>query len=253
MSQESTFAIDDTPSSDRLHSELDLYKKIIEAGASEDFWGDVLLSAGYYDDKEYWQQVDAYLDGLFAEAAFGNKLPNRAIEQAKLQLAKHGYNGVDEMTDAMLPTDWSRLTDEEQETLLDIVEKVHPDADEEIAIHSGWESLTDEQRASELARLCEMDADADEAGAYRRRYIKKRGEEIWQKLSTEAQTMVLVQQGNEMESGNAFWRMIAFRHDASMSKGARGWDNLTRRVTEKEVTANEREDAQRLLNIGGDF
>lgn len=77
-------------------SELEIYRDVLASTNSDQFLSETNFGLGNYSDSEMWQQIESYEKGMFADAAFGDRLLNRAIEQTKTQLA---LNGIEYQTE----------------------------------------------------------------------------------------------------------------------------------------------------------
>ncbi|WP_225334254.1 hypothetical protein [Halomicrobium urmianum] len=95
----------------------------------------------------------------------------------------------------------------------------------------GWEDLDEDDRE-------EKD---------RRRFIERKGEEIWKALSDEQRREALeTATGVDQRWTPPHWRMVAVRHETSRSRGARLLDNLFGRESVKRIM-DETEDKGRSL------
>ncbi|WP_148414923.1 hypothetical protein [Haloferax sp. KTX1] len=72
-------------------SSLEVMEKAIESTDRDQFLSDANLGLGNYKDSEMWQQIESYKSGLFAEAAFSETILERAIDEAKIELALNGW------------------------------------------------------------------------------------------------------------------------------------------------------------------
>jgi len=86
------FGVEDKTRNDTgPNSELDIYQDAIDSTVEDEgLLGRIKLGLGYYDDSEYWQQVDSYRSGMFGHDAFATKIIDRAIEETKTELAISG-------------------------------------------------------------------------------------------------------------------------------------------------------------------
>jgi hypothetical protein len=96
-------------SGDRPHSELDLYSRAID----ESTFPGANLGFGYYTDAEYYQQAQQYKYGMFADAAFGRALTERAVKDAKHGLAADGWSYTTEEQKYEFEG-WRHLSDDDQ-------------------------------------------------------------------------------------------------------------------------------------------
>jgi hypothetical protein len=63
-----------------------------ESTATDDYLSDVNLGLGNYEDKAYWQQVDSYLKGIYGDAAFRQRLIERAVAETQWELGEQCYD-----------------------------------------------------------------------------------------------------------------------------------------------------------------
>lgn len=80
-------------------SQLDIYDRIIQSGVADDYLKQLNLGLGNYSTDEYWQQVQSYQKGSYAEAAFARLIIERAEQETKAAL------GLQE---------WEKLSEEQQ-------------------------------------------------------------------------------------------------------------------------------------------
>ena len=92
----SGFDINDGAGRDGPVNELDMYNRAVEPPVDDDFLGSMNLGLGYYSSREYWQQVESFRQGLYADAAFARPLNQRAIEEAKRGMGLEAWNNLDE-------------------------------------------------------------------------------------------------------------------------------------------------------------
>lgn len=206
------FDVPDTSAQRQPTSELDIYDRATRPTSDDPFLDNVNLGLGNYDSKEYWQQVAAFKQGLYADAAFSRRLLERAIEATKRDLARERWADLDAEGRAEAVAD--HLDEDVDEpsrrqfveaTKDDLWRNLGPDADDE--------RYTDQEL--EQARL--------EA---RMREVESRT-------------------GISREWTPPQWRMVQMRHEASRSRRARLLDNLFGRVTEVRNDAGEA--AEKLL------
>lgn len=76
-------------------NQLDLWSKAIDPTEADEFLSESNLGLGNYGDKEYWQQVESFKKGLYADAAFSRVLIERAIDETKTALAEDEWQDVD--------------------------------------------------------------------------------------------------------------------------------------------------------------
>ena len=116
MPNERQPTLHDDESDGKPRDGLDVYGRAIDSSTVDDFLDKNNLGLGYYEDGERWQQVDSYRHGMYGEAAFGDKLIDRAVEDTKRELALQGTNFYD--TDANAPVSiegWNDLDADERD------------------------------------------------------------------------------------------------------------------------------------------
>lgn len=112
-----TFSADERTDHEQppVSSELDIYNYATRPGASDGFLRETNFGLGNYKPKEMWQQVDSYSLGLFANAAFGRTILDRAIEDTKCHLARHGCT-VTRSDEEVSFDGWQTLSEDKQQT-----------------------------------------------------------------------------------------------------------------------------------------
>lgn len=154
-----------------------------------------------------WQQVESYRNGLYASAAFRRLIDERATAQTKTELAIHGY------------------------------EYTIPDTNRQRQMR-GWEEMDPDERRE----LWEEElAHSDDEPFDRRRWIERRGEQLFEQLQKdtheEARRFPATEAINEIAGHSGTWdpahnRMLMARHETSRSRGAQLLDNVFGRVKE---------------------
>lgn len=97
QTQSDSFGKTDKARDDRPSSSIDIYDQAVRSAATDDeFLNANNLGLGNYSDAEYWQQVEAFGKGLFADAAFARRLIDRATTRTKRKLADEGWRYVTE-------------------------------------------------------------------------------------------------------------------------------------------------------------
>jgi hypothetical protein len=83
-------------------NEVELYELLIQPTVDDPFLSRNNLGLGNYSRREFWQQVDSFKKGLYAEAAFARRLFDRAVYQTKCALARKMFEAkaADEEPDA---------------------------------------------------------------------------------------------------------------------------------------------------------
>lgn len=187
--------LDKDSQDDSSHTQLDLYDKTLQSPGVDDFLQSENLGLGYYEDAERWQQVDSYRFGLFGDRVFGEPLIDRAIDEAKRQLAVEGKSFYDKRDDAPKSlTGWEELSEDEQTQLKhqDRIDKRRWIDQQGDAI---WKNLSDRQRREAIEIATGMD----------RKWTPPQ------------------------------WRMLMARHETSRSRGARLLDNVFGRESVQKV------------------
>lgn len=116
MSNNNDFSMPDTNSKDRPSSQLDIYDEAVQSSADDEFLQNVNLGLGNYDGPEYWQQMQSYEQGLYADEAFGRRLQERAIAEAKNKMAREGWSYYDENREKVIERDgWEKLDESEKQ------------------------------------------------------------------------------------------------------------------------------------------
>jgi len=180
---------------------LDVYGRALESSNVDDLMDRNNLGLGYYDDSERWQQVESYQYGMFGEAAFGDVLLNRAIEETKRELATQGSNFYDESAASPVSID-------------------------------GWHDLDED----------------DQMSKDKRRFIEKKGEEIWRRMTdTQRKEALELATGMDRRWTPPHWRMLMVRHETSRSRGARLLDNLFGRESVQRIMDETKEKGRSLL------
>lgn len=88
--------LSDTQTTNKANSSLDLYSKVVDPTTDDDLLDSVNLGTGNYANREMWQQIQSFRDGLFADAAFSRLLLTRGVYETKLELSRHGWQYWDE-------------------------------------------------------------------------------------------------------------------------------------------------------------
>jgi len=153
-----------------------------------------------------WQQVESYRHGLYAGAAFRRIVEQRAKQETKTQLAIGGWSCVKPGSNTGRTKEWK-----------------------------GWDEMTQEEREELWGDL----RNSPDEPFDRRRWIERRGEEIYEKLlemtSPEDRRYPADEAEAEFSGYSGEWepphnRMLMMRHEASRSRGARLLDNVFQRV-----------------------
>jgi len=194
--------------------QLDLYNSVVDSTAVDPFLDRQNIGLGNYKDSEMWQQVESYRNGLYASAAFRRLIDERATEQTKTEIAINGYAYV------------------------------VPDTTHEEQI-KGWDEMTPDERrevwADELAHSEDEPFD-------RRRWIERRGEQVFEQLQQATNEQVrrfpASEAVNEIAGHSGTWdpahnRMLMARHETSRSRGAQLLDNVFGRVKEHVTDGSE--------------
>ena len=71
-------------------SMLEIYMHAVGNQTGDSFLDTINLGVGNYEEPEYWQQIDAFRNGMFADAAMTRKV----IERAVLETKKHMVDAI---------------------------------------------------------------------------------------------------------------------------------------------------------------
>lgn len=176
-------------------SMLGVYMHAIQSPLGDDFLDQSSLGLGNYNSKEYWLQIQSFRHGLYADAALTRRILERAIYEAKEELARDCYRRPEQIMDVAFP------------------QPNKPDETEEFEFGNGYET---EEEYIERAK----DQIWDNLG---------QGELT--RVDHQVQ-MIEKYAGIDKNWVPPHWRMLKMRHEASRSKGARLIDNLFERVRE---------------------
>lgn len=203
MNQDEFRMPDTEQQSGKATSQLDLYNEAVQSTVDDSTLSGNNLGLGNYSSAEYWQQIEAFQHGLYADRAFSRKIEQRAIHEAKREIALEGYAFYD--------------------TKKDDVETI-----------DGWNDLDEDER-----KAAWEDRFGDGEPLTRRRWVRGVGDEIWADLDKEQRGEALRDcTGYEGNWKPPQWRMMLARHEGSRSKGAHLLDNVFGRVSEvKDETA----------------
>lgn len=179
---------------------LGVYMHAIQSPLGDDFLDQSSLGLGNYNSKEYWLQIQSFRHGLYADAALTRRVLERAIHEAKRELARDCYNRPDQMMIAF----------------------PQPDKPEDDEFEFGDDYETEEEYIERAA-----DQIWDDLGK----------EDM---TTVDHQVMMIEKYaGIDKNWVPPHWRMLKMRHEASRSKGARLIDNLFERVREVKDTTME--------------
>lgn len=214
----------------RPQDSIDVYDKASSPTAEDEFLDNNNLGLGVYDQAEQYQQVESYKMGIFADAAFGRRLEERAIAETKRQLAIDGWHADGaERTNGDAP---------DSEELMAVIE-THRDTetDDDALAQDLRDRLTHDTGIRGWTDL----SDAERGEKDRSEWLQRRGEQIWETLSeTERGRQVAKVTGYDGTWRPPHWRMIEVRNETSRSLGGRLLDNLFSRVEEVHQSVSER-------------
>jgi hypothetical protein len=88
--------LDDKQATSQPSSELDLYDEAVHPTVSDEFLAENNLGLGNYTEREMWQQIQSFAEGLFGDSAFARILNERTIKETKRKLATEGIEFVRE-------------------------------------------------------------------------------------------------------------------------------------------------------------
>ena len=73
-------------------SMLEIYMHALNNSTADDFLDTINLGVGNYEDAEYWQQMESFKDGMFADAAMTDKIVRRAKLETKKRMVDAIYS-----------------------------------------------------------------------------------------------------------------------------------------------------------------
>jgi hypothetical protein len=142
-------------------SELDIYGDAINTTTEgDDFLARNNLGLGNYSEREYWQQMQAFRKGMFADAAFRRTILSRAARQTKRELALELWRDLPEETRERrsrkrfvrekMDEEWASLSEQQQQAKMKDVTGIGPTWDSPF-----WRMLQARHEASrsKFARL----------------------------------------------------------------------------------------------------
>jgi len=173
---------------------LEIYMEAVENKSGDSFLEEVNLGVGNYSDGEYWQQVESFRNGLYADTAMTQKIVERARLQTQRRLVDAIYGDGDDriLRHIDYPDPEESGTPPKKEYLENNMEEI-------------WQGLGYESRDGESYSATEHQA--------------------W---------LVHVCTGLGTDWTPPHWSMMMARHEASRSKGARMLDNLFGRPPEPD-------------------
>lgn len=187
---------------------------MVDSSAIDPFLDDQNLGLGNYRNREMWQQVESFKNGLYAGAAFKRLIEERSKRETQRQLAIDGWS-------YQIPN---------TNKVKDI---------------SGWKTLSPEERRDIWnKKLAEQDGERFD----RRRWVRRRGKQVFEQLQEaqepEAGRYPHFEAMTELSGYDRGWepphnRMIMARHETSRSRGAQLIDNVFGRVKEQVVDGND--------------
>jgi hypothetical protein len=74
---------------------LEIYMHAVGNNTGDDFLDTINLGVGNYDEPEYWQQIDTFKTGMYADAAMTRKVVRRAILETKMRIVDAIYGDGD--------------------------------------------------------------------------------------------------------------------------------------------------------------
>lgn len=204
------------PQKNRPHQDLDLYDKVIDPDSTDDFLNENTLGLGNLTEGEVYQQIESYGDGMYAQAAIGELLVGRRIEETKRELGKHGFSYTQEDEEGKVKT-----------------------------FYDGWVDVDESDKKTHEGEG--MDPD-------RRRGIIKRGEELWEELSDDEQFLAVEKHAGLPDWTAPHLRMLLLRNEVSKSKNARTQDNLfgrAKEIIERASSGSSGGAKEKLRNLAG--
>jgi hypothetical protein len=203
----------DKTSDARPSRPVEVYSDATEPTASDDeFLANNNLGLGNYTRKEYYQQVDAYKKGEFADAAFGRRIIRLGKRQTQLALGRQA---------------WADLDAEERARICD------PDRGE-CAGRREWIRAEGRRRWDDGPGIGEYDLSRVDDIDGLRETLR------WNAFAEETDISKNWQ--------SPFRRMLLMRHEGSRSIGSRLLDNLFGRILERRKTIDAGEDGGGLFS-----
>jgi len=89
-------------------TELDMMSGVVDPTMDDPFLDEVNLGTGHYSRDDYFEQLNLFRDGMFADATFTTILANRVVHQTKRELGEVGWirrNDDGVQTQAWAPVD----------------------------------------------------------------------------------------------------------------------------------------------------
>lgn len=83
-------------------SMLELYMHALANSTQDDFLDSINLGVGNYTKAEYWQQIEAFRNGLYADSAMTRKVIERAKTQTQRRLVEAIYTKAESGRDAQI-------------------------------------------------------------------------------------------------------------------------------------------------------
>lgn len=257
MSPKPGYSVQNGESRSGPRDQLDFYSEVVRPTVDD---GDLERSnygLGNYSSREFYQQIETFVEGMYADAAFSRLIFERAVYETKRALAAEQWAGLgeDELLEYLREfVDDRDDQDDEPRGLEALIGNGSADVLDEGADDRGDEGDVTE----ELVELLE-DVDAEVA---RRAYIREHMDEVWAALECDrddvdeetreyltTQNRILALQENAGIARD--WkppqhRTMDFKHEASRSRGARLMDNAFGRVQRYETDSNAEELQRRL-------
>lgn len=78
-------------------SMLEIYMHAVGNRTGDEFLDSINMGVGNYDDAEYWQQIEAFRNGMFADAAMTRKVIERAVLETKMRIVDEIFGDEDSM------------------------------------------------------------------------------------------------------------------------------------------------------------
>lgn len=80
---------------DGPNNELDIYHEAISPQSEDEFLDGNNLGLGNYENREYWQQVEAFKDGMYLRSAFSELVLDRAVKETIYEMGKEAWQELD--------------------------------------------------------------------------------------------------------------------------------------------------------------
>lgn len=232
---------DARPSSDPK-DEIGVLSQVMESPDGDGLLGRVRLGLGFFTKAERYQQVERYRKGMYGDAAFGDVIPELAIQHTEYELGEEA---------------WSRLSDDERESFQrggeqadqvasEVVEHIDKHSDQLRQLQQDVVNVA-EQRAEvydEDAVMRAISAIEREVNDLRRSddYLSRREciellgkKRLWTEFSGPERMAEVRRRAGIADWTPPHWLILMMVQDVSRSQDAELLRGITRRVTKREI------------------